>query len=307
MARHSDTPTEPGPHLHAEGEADTLKITRWKLLRGKQEIRLKVGTQTMGRGFDNDIVIESAGASRLHARLHVSLELVTIEDAGSTNGVFINGERIKFSHDLVEGDRILIGTVEYVVADTSSNRPDILPSSEPASPKPSDAPRDTPVAEDPSAWRSSPPADQEEEEVDTTEKCDAIATLGRLADRMLVMGRTDAAVRILGGHLRSVLDAVRRNEKLDEATLRGATQYGMKLTGATNDGRWIDYVIDLHLTIGRLMEPETVRQIQMRIAQGVCIDQKLLRQYKLVVQELMARGDEFDRMIGEMILGLGDE
>ena len=101
MARHSETPTESGPHLHADGEADTLKISRWKLLRGNHELRLKIGTQTMGRGFDNDIVIDSAGASRLHARLHVSLEMVTIEDAGSTNGVFINGERIRFSQDLV--------------------------------------------------------------------------------------------------------------------------------------------------------------------------------------------------------------
>jgi pSer/pThr/pTyr-binding forkhead associated (FHA) protein len=275
---------------------------RWRLLRGSRSIALKEGSVTMGRGFDSHIVIDSVGASRLHARLHVTVDLLTIEDAGSTNGVYVNGERIRFSADLVDGDRILIGTVEYVVADSQGPSIEISSSSGPAEPDPSVAARPTPVIEDPSEWRSAPP--MEVEEVGTTQKCDAISTLGRLADRMLVMGRADAAIRILGGHLRTVLDAIRTHERLDDETLRGATLYAMKLAAATNDGRWIDYVVDLHLTLGRLLDPEIARQIQVRVSQGVCVDPKLFAQYKIVVHQLMESGDEFDRMIGEMILAI---
>ena len=47
--------------------------------------------------------------SRKHARITMQSDQIWIEDLGSTNGTFVNGEKIKRAH-LKEGDRVLIGT-----------------------------------------------------------------------------------------------------------------------------------------------------------------------------------------------------
>ena len=47
--------------------------------------------------------------SRKHARIAMQSDQIWIEDLGSTNGTFVNGEKIKRAR-LKEGDRVLIGT-----------------------------------------------------------------------------------------------------------------------------------------------------------------------------------------------------
>jgi pSer/pThr/pTyr-binding forkhead associated (FHA) protein len=47
--------------------------------------------------------------SRKHAKILIAGGAITIEDLGSTNGTFVNGEKVKQAR-LKEGDRILIGT-----------------------------------------------------------------------------------------------------------------------------------------------------------------------------------------------------
>lgn len=63
----------------------------------------------IGRKSDIDIVIVEDMVSRMHAKLILSNGQVYIQDLGSTNGTFVNGERIKRVR-LKEGDRILVGT-----------------------------------------------------------------------------------------------------------------------------------------------------------------------------------------------------
>jgi hypothetical protein len=47
--------------------------------------------------------------SRKHAKITIGGGKITIEDLGSTNGTFVNGEKVKQAR-IKEGDRILIGT-----------------------------------------------------------------------------------------------------------------------------------------------------------------------------------------------------
>jgi hypothetical protein len=55
------------------------------------------------------MVLVEEMVSRRHARILLKETVISIEDLGSTNGTFVNGERIEKS-TLKEGDRILIGT-----------------------------------------------------------------------------------------------------------------------------------------------------------------------------------------------------
>jgi diguanylate cyclase (GGDEF)-like protein len=67
------------------------------------------GTLSIGRGRDADIRIQGDGISRQHARIHVSPVGVVLEDLGSTNGSFVNGERVVEQCPLNDGDKIQLG------------------------------------------------------------------------------------------------------------------------------------------------------------------------------------------------------
>jgi diguanylate cyclase (GGDEF)-like protein len=68
------------------------------------------GTETMvGRGPEADIPVDEPRVSRKHALFRVSEEgLVFVEDQGSSNGTFVNKERVQV-RELKDGDRVQIG------------------------------------------------------------------------------------------------------------------------------------------------------------------------------------------------------
>jgi len=84
-----------------------------KFISGKYqggEFPLKVDKQiVIGRSSELDMVLVEDMVSRKHAKIMISAGNITIEDLGSTNGTFVNGEKVKQAR-LKEGDRILIGT-----------------------------------------------------------------------------------------------------------------------------------------------------------------------------------------------------
>jgi len=72
----------------------------------------------IGRGSDADIRINDPGISREHARIVVSGRgpdaVIDIEDLGSTNGILVNGQRVR-SATLAEGSRIEMGNTRLLV------------------------------------------------------------------------------------------------------------------------------------------------------------------------------------------------
>src|SRR5436309_14134729 len=64
----------------------------------------------IGRSSDLDMVLVEDIVSRRHAKITTTDAEIAIRDVGSTNGTFVNGEKITGRARLHEGDRILVGT-----------------------------------------------------------------------------------------------------------------------------------------------------------------------------------------------------
>ncbi len=76
------------------------------------------GELTIGRAPELDLVLAEDMVSRKHAKLVMQHGTASITDLGSTNGTFVNGEKIKRA-DLKLRDRVLVGTSILKVIDTS--------------------------------------------------------------------------------------------------------------------------------------------------------------------------------------------
>jgi hypothetical protein len=78
---------------------------------GMHPIPLEMTLIKVGRGLDNDVVVEDARVSRHHVQLRYKNRRFWVTDLGSTNGVFLNGERISESA-LKNGDVLSLGGLE---------------------------------------------------------------------------------------------------------------------------------------------------------------------------------------------------
>jgi DNA segregation ATPase FtsK/SpoIIIE, S-DNA-T family len=70
--------------------------------------------KTIGRAPRADFVVEAALVSRLHCRLTATDSAIDVVDLDSTNGTYINNQRIR-NGTLSTGDRLKIGRVEMTI------------------------------------------------------------------------------------------------------------------------------------------------------------------------------------------------
>jgi pSer/pThr/pTyr-binding forkhead associated (FHA) protein len=82
---------------------------------------------SIGRDNANDIIIDHPLASRRHARLEFDENGYAVRDLDSTNGTFVNGERIEGVRFLHNQDRIWVADTEIVFNDPEATQKGPLP------------------------------------------------------------------------------------------------------------------------------------------------------------------------------------
>jgi pSer/pThr/pTyr-binding forkhead associated (FHA) protein len=75
-------------------------------------VRLDKAQMTIGRSSRTDIRISDPYASRVHAEIKREGDQFFLSDAGSANGTYVNGQRVKAPVPLRSGDQIRIGGTE---------------------------------------------------------------------------------------------------------------------------------------------------------------------------------------------------
>ena len=97
-----------GEEIALEGPARVLIRTD-----GNTDFVHVLGRRTrIGRGADNELVLDTKHVSRYHAVLLAGPAHTSIEDLNSTNGVFVNGKRVA-RQVLKDGDRVTIGRTQF--------------------------------------------------------------------------------------------------------------------------------------------------------------------------------------------------
>jgi pSer/pThr/pTyr-binding forkhead associated (FHA) protein len=88
-----------------------------------QEHELGPGRTSIGRHPHNDIVIAHQAVSARHAAIDSDADAVMLEDLGSSNGTFVNGQRVE-RIVLRDGDRITLATyqLDYLAGDTAETQ-----------------------------------------------------------------------------------------------------------------------------------------------------------------------------------------
>lgn len=72
-------------------------------------------TKTVGRAPQAEFIVDAALVSRVHCRVTAGATELEVVDLDSTNGTFLNGQRIEKRATAKAGDRLGIGRVELTV------------------------------------------------------------------------------------------------------------------------------------------------------------------------------------------------
>jgi pSer/pThr/pTyr-binding forkhead associated (FHA) protein len=86
---------------------------------GRSRMTLTDERVTIGKDTENDVVLDDGTVSRLHAICEPFPAGWCIEDLGSSNGTFLNGERIWARRRLRHGDEVRIGANRLLFRDAA--------------------------------------------------------------------------------------------------------------------------------------------------------------------------------------------
>jgi pSer/pThr/pTyr-binding forkhead associated (FHA) protein len=268
---------------------------RFRLRYLKHDLELFPGTFVIGRSADCQLSLDDPLVSRRHALLLVGDDEVSVEDAGSRNGVTLNGQRITGRARLRDGDKITIGAQEMTLAA-------VIEGGQRKGQTARDLTVQGPVTmvSMPAAAKSTPPdivdvtpppriaVAPEEMTIDRPKRGEALKLLGGVADKALQLGNPESAERLLQNGLQEIASDVRSGKDVPTESLDLAARFGARLAAGTGKGAWGDYVVQLYSDRGVLPPSSIVDELYVAARKMRGFDLAALRAY---LAELRKRGD----------------
>lgn len=114
IADRAEHPLSPDEASHIEGLSGFAIVVE-RGPRTGMTYMLREGNTTVGRHPESDIFLNDVTVSRHHCRFVTGSDELIVEDSGSTNGTYVNDERVD-STQLAAGDEVLVGRFRFVVA-----------------------------------------------------------------------------------------------------------------------------------------------------------------------------------------------
>jgi hypothetical protein len=266
---------------------------RFSILYRGHRFELRPGTLLLGRGTACQLVLDDPLVSRKHAQIQVDERQAVLEDLGSVNGVYVNGDRVEGSRVLADGDRIVIGHQELTLFAASGRR---MPPESPTA----RLNADTLVGLDAQAMIG----ETRQGESEATHQGDALALLGGVVDKVLALGRGEEAERIIGSYLRNYLTTVQNQGFTGSDSAEKAVGYAVKLAAATKKGEWVDYGFRLYSVTQKPLPGPIVEQLYRVIRQVSGANLDVLRDYVEILRSVSARLGPNERFLAQRIEGL---
>lgn len=220
---------------------------------------LPEGELLIGRSANCGLTIDDPLVSRSHARLTITKDSATIEDAGSRNGIRVNGRTISGRLRLSDGARFRIGTQELVLREMEEAP--LVPPRRRATGFMIHCPKcGLPYSTEVSSCPSCGDAQEldEEEPTTTTEQAWSIELVAETMHRASALGRHDNLERLLI-QARGVLDHTsvtvdrRRLDQLADGAIRFAADGG--------NVEWARWALGLYSKRGIAPGPEVGQQL----------------------------------------------
>jgi hypothetical protein len=244
------------------------------------------GSVVVGRSTECEIVLNDSLVSRRHARLYVDSYGVILEDLGSANGVYVDGERLERQRLLRPGQRIVIGAQAFELCRTEDGVPR-------SGERPGTVTLDDRV--------TMAPAENDARPTDHASFLDAVADV---VDHLLRHGDAASAERLVAAGLRSVLEAWREGHATDPTTAARSALLAARLASKTKRGAWVDYALEIYALQRRMMPAELVNALYILIRNVDKFDRRMLNRY---VGEMTKARDSFgpsERFVLHRLQGL---
>jgi pSer/pThr/pTyr-binding forkhead associated (FHA) protein len=279
-----------GDKVDTKNDGEKTLVRFWLEYQG-HTLELRNGAVVVGRSSTCHIVLDDGLVSRRHAQFVVNEKIATIEDFGSVNGVYVNGERISGQRALRDGDRVQIGKQDFVLRGTTKVVPIESPerfSAETLHGK--TMPREL--------------LEPEKQREELTRRTDALDLLCGVADKILALGRGDEAEKLLGTALNNMLKQAQAGSVLAPASATRAASYAVRIADATGHERWVDYCFELYATQSRPLPSDVVDHLYvvLRKLNGVGISG-----FRAYLEKLRAAAPTFsptERFVLQRIEGL---
>ena len=257
---------------------------RYRLRFVLQELDLPQGGTIIGRSLDCHLTLEDPLVSRRHARIVVDDGGARIEDMGSRNGVRVNGAVIREPVALRNGDRVRIGTQDFVFCcvDPAGNA-----HSRTTGQLRLCANCRLPYPRELLACPSCEATEQTDD--DTLTGSDRVTAhvwnlqlMIESLERALRLARLEDAERIVQRAIAQAEEVIAAGASIDSETLGGLGVQAVAMSLASGDPAWAHWVIDIYGRTGRVPPVNVTERLagvatQHRVLVRDAIDELLRR------------------------------
>ncbi len=240
---------------------------QYRLKIGARTLKLPEGTLDVGRMADCWLTLDDDLASRYHARFHVSPTEVEVEDLGSRNGTYVNGERLSGKVALHHADKVRIGREVITFVELEGEHEDDS----------NDALRRT---------------------IGPGENSKFPSLIGTLVEKSLSMGKLKEAERYALALTNQITSA---KVEVDHPTAISAVSCLIALAEKTAVGVWIDRVFRLHVANRWVMQDVMIKRVRSALDRIPRVPGSGLADYESTLRALSREGvDVPSRLVAEV-------
>ena len=245
------------------GGTEKEKLVRYRLRFVLQELDLPQGGTIIGRSLDCHLTLEDPLVSRRHARIVVDEAGARIEDMGSRNGVRVNGAVIREPVALRNGDRVRIGTQDFVFCSVDSGE---RAHSRTTGQLRLCASCRLPYPRELLACPNCEATEQTDDDTLTGSGRSAahswnVQLMVESLERALRLSRLEDAERIVQRAIAQIEEIVATDGPLDDSTLAALSGQAAATSLASGDPAWAHWVLDIHGRIRRIPPVEIVERL----------------------------------------------